>query len=65
MKHVKLKIDPNCTICFEVMTEPCQMACQHVYCVSCLQATLEYQWSCPICRIEPPEDFKCTVNKKV
>ena len=62
MKKVKLEIDPNCTICFEVITQPCQLACQHVFCVPCLQLSLKYQRQCPICRIEPPTDFKCEIN---
>ncbi len=46
-----------CSICFDVSSDPAQPAgCTHIFCRSCLQASLRVRPSCPTCRASAAPD---------
>ena len=65
MKNIKLVVDTQCTICFNIIMKPVQLECQHAFCQRCLEASLKYRNECPICRIVPSGNFKSVVNNEL
>ncbi|KAM4663579.1 E3 ubiquitin-protein ligase RNF213-like [Discoglossus pictus] len=55
-----------CPICQEDPTEPVCLPCQHVFCESCMKQWLEVgNNSCPMCKVELPENFTIGVSKEL
>ncbi|KAF3334383.1 E3 ubiquitin-protein ligase RNF4-like isoform X1 [Carex littledalei] len=40
----------SCPICLNQLTEPCSTTCGHVFCQSCIKASIQAQKKCPTCR---------------
>jgi hypothetical protein len=48
--------ESECSVCFEGMTDPFTLSCNHTFCTTCVRKTFEFQRhnqvseSCPLCR---------------
>ncbi|KAJ3671895.1 hypothetical protein LUZ60_007974 [Juncus effusus] len=40
----------TCPVCLNQLTEPCSTICGHVFCQSCIKASIQAQKKCPTCR---------------
>jgi len=47
----------ECAICLELLCEPLQLPCSHVFCRSCLICDSTREGRCPLCRQQIPEAF--------
>lgn len=50
----ELMTELTCEICFMLFYQPVTAPCQHTFCVKCLQRSLDYSSTCPLCRHELP-----------
>ncbi|KAI9921029.1 hypothetical protein PsorP6_001719 [Peronosclerospora sorghi] len=41
---------PDCSICYESMHQPVQLACTHMFCEECVTEWFDHERSCPLCR---------------
>lgn len=55
----------QCAICFDLMTSPVSLKCQHSFCTSCIQRTAAQNGSvhCPLCRKRSHSVESLTENK--
>ena len=55
----------QCAICFELMSHPVSLKCQHSFCTSCIQRTAAQNGSlhCPLCRKRSHSVESLTENK--
>ncbi|XP_041671343.1 E3 ubiquitin-protein ligase rnf213-beta isoform X2 [Cheilinus undulatus] len=61
-----LRFGISCPVCLLELTEPSILPCLHVFCLSCLQKSIQpNRNSCPKCRKNLPPDFKLTVSPVV
>ncbi|XP_031417458.1 E3 ubiquitin-protein ligase rnf213-beta isoform X2 [Clupea harengus] len=62
-----LRFGLPCPVCLCALTEPCVLPCEHVFCLSCLQRSIQGGGDkrCPKCRVELPSDFKPTVSQSI
>ena len=44
------KVDFECGVCFNLLSEPITIACGHTFCRTCLVTSLERRKKCPSCR---------------
>lgn len=44
------RLSRNCAICVDTVQDPCETACKHVFCHSCLLSWLPVGGTCPECR---------------
>jgi SWI/SNF-related matrix-associated actin-dependent regulator of chromatin subfamily A3 len=48
------KLDDECTICLEILEEPLQTPCRHLFCSDCIKGVLSalavHARFCPLCR---------------
>jgi len=49
--------DFECAVCQEVLNNPVQLPCSHLFCSGCLAECLRMKSMCPICRAELPPGF--------
>ena len=49
--------DYECAICQDVLNNPVQLPCKHVFCSECLSGALQMKRICPVCRAELPAGF--------
>uniref|UniRef100_UPI0037E7EAB2 E3 ubiquitin-protein ligase rnf213-beta n=1 Tax=Semicossyphus pulcher TaxID=241346 RepID=UPI0037E7EAB2 len=62
----ELRFGISCPVCLAQLTEPCVLPCQHLFCLSCFQKSIQpNRRSCPKCRADLPPDFKPTVSSTV
>ncbi|KAF4619146.1 hypothetical protein D9613_005059 [Agrocybe pediades] len=47
----------TCHICYAFFYQPVTTPCQHTFCAKCLQRSLDYNPTCPICRQELPSYY--------
>ncbi|KAJ6790454.1 E3 ubiquitin-protein ligase RNF4-like [Iris pallida] len=40
----------SCPICMNTLDNPCSTVCGHIFCESCLKASIQVQKKCPTCR---------------
>ncbi|KAF8165325.1 PUA-like domain-containing protein [Crassisporium funariophilum] len=50
----KLLEELTCHICYVLFHQPITTPCQHTFCAKCLQRSLDYATTCPVCRQELP-----------
>ena len=69
-RRVQKNIDDfTCILCYEILIEPCKLACNHVFCMPCSKKLVGFKsYKCPICRhIIPPhtniDNLKSLVDK--
>ncbi|KAG8008845.1 hypothetical protein GBF38_010486 [Nibea albiflora] len=55
----------SCPICYVELTEPSVLPCQHIFCLPCLQRSVQSNRRCPVCRHDLPDNFKPTVSHTV
>ncbi|KAM6964707.1 E3 ubiquitin-protein ligase rnf213-beta [Tautogolabrus adspersus] len=60
-----LRFGISCPVCLLALTEPSVLPCQHVFCLSCLQKSIQQNRHCPKCRTELLPDFKPSVSAAV
>lgn len=41
---------PDCSICYEEMTQPVKLSCSHMFCEECVTEWFDRERSCPLCR---------------
>ncbi|KAL5636942.1 hypothetical protein ACGC1H_000798 [Rhizoctonia solani] len=44
----------TCEICFMLLCNPITTPCQHTFCSSCLERSLDHSTKCPLCRLDLP-----------
>ena len=44
--------NPECSICYDTMTTPLVLPCQHMFCAECADEWFEKHTTCPLCRME-------------
>ncbi|KAL9712978.1 hypothetical protein Ac2012v2_004219 [Leucoagaricus gongylophorus] len=44
----------TCEICFVLLYQPITTPCQHTFCATCLQRSLDHSSACPLCRHDLP-----------
>lgn len=47
----------ECSICLELLCEPMQLPCSHVFCRKCLASVVRQSRHCALCRASIPESF--------
>uniref|UniRef100_UPI00398F666A E3 ubiquitin-protein ligase rnf213-alpha-like isoform X2 n=1 Tax=Pristiophorus japonicus TaxID=55135 RepID=UPI00398F666A len=52
----------ECPVCLGVLTDPASLPCEHVFCISCLENSLEVQHCCPKCKADVPHSCKIQVS---
>ena len=61
LEKVKIKIDGQCSVCFEEFEDEAKeitkMPCSHFYHTYCIGKWLEYNHVCPLCRFEMPKSI--------
>ncbi|XP_028976282.2 E3 ubiquitin-protein ligase rnf213-beta isoform X4 [Esox lucius] len=56
----------RCPVCLSELKEPSILPCSHVFCVTCLQCSLQAdRHFCPECRQDLPPDFQPTVSQTI
>ncbi|CAM9135532.1 unnamed protein product [Ectocarpus fasciculatus] len=45
---------PDCSICYDRMSRPLLLPCNHLFCGECVAEWLERERTCPLCRAEVP-----------
>ncbi|CAN0260912.1 unnamed protein product [Ectocarpus sp. 4 AP-2014] len=45
---------PDCSICYDQMSRPLLLPCNHLFCGECVAEWLERERTCPLCRAEVP-----------
>ncbi|XP_019133291.1 E3 ubiquitin-protein ligase rnf213-beta isoform X3 [Larimichthys crocea] len=60
-----LRFGFSCPICFVELTEPSVLPCQHIFCLPCLQRSVQSCRRCPVCRNDLPPNFKPTVSHAI
>lgn len=45
----------TCEICLNLLEEPTTTPCQHTFCLTCLQRSLDHSPNCPLCRHNFPD----------
>mmetsp|Transcript_165559 Transcript_165559/g.293246 ORF Transcript_165559/g.293246 Transcript_165559/m.293246 type:complete len:304 (-) Transcript_165559:30-941(-) len=50
----------ECSICLELLCEPQQLPCSHVFCRKCIAGCLQRDRHCALCRSSIPPDFNPT-----
>jgi len=43
-------VDEPCALCLDVITDPLQTPCRHIYCGACIRGVIASNAVCPICR---------------
>lgn len=43
---------PECPICYDAMTNPVQLSCDHLFCEACVFEWLDRERTCPLCRAD-------------
>ncbi|KAG8692008.1 hypothetical protein FRC11_012354 [Ceratobasidium sp. 423] len=44
----------TCEICFMLLCNPITTPCQHTFCSTCLERSLDHSTKCPLCRLDLP-----------
>nr|XP_046210346.1 E3 ubiquitin-protein ligase rnf213-beta isoform X1 [Oncorhynchus gorbuscha]XP_046210347.1 E3 ubiquitin-protein ligase rnf213-beta isoform X1 [Oncorhynchus gorbuscha]XP_046210348.1 E3 ubiquitin-protein ligase rnf213-beta isoform X1 [Oncorhynchus gorbuscha] len=61
-----LRFGINCPVCLSELKEPSTLPCGHVFCLSCLQSSLQTdRHYCPKCREDLPPNFQPSVSKAI
>ncbi|TKS89378.1 E3 ubiquitin-protein ligase rnf213-beta [Collichthys lucidus] len=60
-----LRFGFSCPICLVELAEPSVLPCRHIFCLSCLQRSVQSCRRCPVCRDDLPPDFKPTVSHAI
>ncbi|CAE6509580.1 unnamed protein product [Rhizoctonia solani] len=48
----------TCEICFLLLCNPITTPCQHTFCSTCLERSLDHSTKCPLCRLDlPPNSY--------
>ncbi|CEL59539.1 hypothetical protein RSOLAG1IB_03472 [Rhizoctonia solani AG-1 IB] len=48
----------TCEICFMLLCNPITTPCQHTFCSTCLERSLDHSPKCPLCRLDlPPNSY--------
>ncbi|KAF8759897.1 ATP-dependent protease La (LON) substrate-binding domain [Rhizoctonia solani] len=48
----------TCEICFMLLCNPITTPCQHTFCSTCLERSLDHSTKCPLCRLDlPPNSY--------
>lgn len=58
----------ECSICLELLCEPTQLPCSHVFCRKCLALALKDHRQCALCRANIPDTFNpvvAPVNQRI
>ncbi|KAM3968411.1 uncharacterized protein ACR2FA_000607 [Aphomia sociella] len=42
--------DLECVLCFETLSKPVTTPCGHTFCHTCIERSLDYQSTCPLCK---------------
>lgn len=63
MENIELDVAPECAVCMLTMVRPSQLPCKHVFCNTCVEASMNFKWECPMCRFVPPKGFAFTVSE--
>jgi len=50
----------ECAICLELLCEPMQLPCSHIFCRKCLSGMVRQKRHCALCRADIPESFDPT-----
>ncbi|WP_288985194.1 RING-HC finger protein, partial [uncultured Flavobacterium sp.] len=56
--------DMKCPLCMEFMIKPISLPCTHNFCTYCLETSLIYNPSCPLCRKEVNESLNNIISEK-
>jgi len=51
----------ECSVCLELLCEPIQLPCSHVFCRKCLAGVVRENRHCALCRASIPENFNPVV----
>ena len=62
-KQEKPQIEDECSICLQLMVDPCKLKCDHRFCLQCLNQLMPKQDSCPLCRVEIAEQFPFVIDE--
>jgi hypothetical protein len=54
--------DVDCSICARLLFHPVTIACGHTFCGACLERSLHYRPTCPVCRVPCHHTVRPPVN---
>ncbi|XP_056152727.1 E3 ubiquitin-protein ligase rnf213-beta [Lampris incognitus] len=61
-----LRYDINCSICLSEPKESCQLPCEHVFCLPCVQQWIQTgRQCCPKCRADLPPNFQLSASRAI
>jgi hypothetical protein len=56
--------DFECPVCISIISRPVLTPCNHIFCITCIEKTLENDEKCPMCRGELA-DFEPIIDEEV
>jgi len=57
--------DTTCPICLDTLSNPCITLCKHIFCLKCIERSLNYSAKCPWCRCPTNSFTEIDVDDRV